>query len=105
MIVVDEVSEAIVAVVLDRFTEELRARQYAVVVLIGADEPFAIERPLVAGDPSVTIAIDARESASRPIVELAFVVVGNVAVLPARANADLIARQHAVAVPIVHAER
>src|SRR5437899_4599305 len=67
--------------------------------------------PLVPRDPSVSVVIERAESALGPVVEFVLAVgrveIGVVlrSIAPPRADADLVAREHAVMIPVVDAER
>ena len=102
-----EIVEPILAVVIDVVAEEFRLRERVVAVAVGAEERFAIVIPLGACDPPVAVVIEVGEAALGPIPELRppvriVVVLGR---LTRRADANFPARQDAVAVPVVHAER
>ena len=105
-VVVDvEIVEAVVAIVIEAVAEELGDGDRVVAVPVDAAERLEIEMPLVGGQPSVTVVVEVVEPllgpadlllvAARPVIRGA--PIGG-ALGP---EADLVAAEHAVAVPVV----
>ena len=89
------------------FAEKLRPRKEAVAVGVGSAERLDVGLPLFARDSIVAVAIEGQEAANRPVVEVPTGRAGGLAVARSAGGAltNLLARQDAVLIPVVHLER